>query len=376
MWQSFWNKLKFKFFLSFKTLPYTEEYLRRIYKIYLNHDKIIHYRDGYPVFSLSTPAVFSKPAANMLARSVFSNIQNRNLPNLMSFAVNDICNANCEHCSFFEGVDDKNRQVLTLEQSKKLISDAQELGVAVINFVGGEPLLRKDLPELISSVDKDLSTTTIFTNGALLASRAEILKKKGLDGVYVSIDSADSATHDKKRGVKGLFAKAMQGIEASRVAGLTVGMSCTITEVEFRNGELRKLIELAKRISVHEVVVFDTIPTGRLKGCSNLVDNNDWIEDLIAFTKKYNQDLSYPGILVYAYATSYRSTGCSGGTSYFYVTPYGDISPCDFNHHQFGNILDEPLFKIWERLTNKNDYRQATWNGCKMKDSNFINSNE
>ncbi len=372
MWQSFWNKLRFKFFLSFKTLPYTEEYLRRIYKIYLNHDKIIHYRDGYPVFSLSTPAVFSKPAANMLARSVFSNIQNRNLPNLMSFAVNDVCNANCKHCSFFEGVDDKNRQVLNLEQAKKLIYDAQELGVSVINFVGGEPLLRKDLPELISSVDKNLSTTTIFTNGILLASQAEILKKKGLDGVYVSIDSADSATHDKKRGTKGLFAKAMQGIEVSKKVGLTVGMSCTITEAEFRSGELAKIIELAKKIGVHEVVIFDTIPTGRLKGCKNLLDNNDWIEDLIAYTKKYNQDLSYPGILVYAYATSYRSTGCSGGTSYFYVSPYGDISPCDFNHRQFGNILNESLFKIWEKLTNNNDYKQAGWNGCKMKDSDFV----
>jgi len=74
----------------------------------------------------------------------------------MSFAVNDACNSVCEHCSFFSAVEEKGREILSLEQAEKLVADAPSLGVSVINFVGGEPLLRKDIADSIKAVDKDL----------------------------------------------------------------------------------------------------------------------------------------------------------------------------------------------------------------------------
>ncbi|MDO9399343.1 MAG: radical SAM protein [bacterium] len=368
------NKLKLKWFIVRKSFGYTEDYLKRVYKIYLNHNKIIHYRDGCPVCSLSTPAIFSKPAANMFARSIFSSIQNRRFPNLMSYAVNDTCNANCKHCSFFGEVDRIDRKVLNFEESQSLIKQAQDLGVSVINFVGGEPLLREDLHKIISTVDKTLSTTVVFTNGSFLAKKAASLKVSGLDSVYVSIDSSDENVYDAKRGKKGLFQQAISGIKEAKRVGLSTGISCCISKEEFNNGDLKNIIELGKKIGVHEIVVFDKMPSGRVKGCGEFIDDNGWIKDLIEFTKKYNDDESYPGILVYAYATSYKSTGCSGGTSYFYVTPYGDISPCDFNHITFGNILEKPLFQIWEKLSESNVFNKASWNGCKIKDSAYLNS--
>jgi len=369
--KSFFQKLRLNWFIAKQTLPYTRNYLEQVYKIYLNHNKVIHYRNGYPVYSLSTPALFSEPASNFFARQLFATIQNRNMPNLMSFAVNDDCNVNCAHCSFFEGACDKSRKILSLPQSQKLIKDVQELGVSVINIVGGEPLLRTDLPDILESIDKKLSTVILFTNGLLLSERVQTLKKSGLDGVYVSIDSADEKLHDEIRGSKGCFIKAMEGIQVAQKAGLTVGISCCITEESFRNGELEKIVELGKNNKVHEVLVFDAKPTGRYKNKKNLVDNNEWIEEMIEFSKKYNEDPSYPGILIYAYAMSYRSVGCAGGTSYFYVSPYGDISPCDFNHATFGNILKIPLHKIWEQMSSGSDFQQATWSGCKLSDSSY-----
>lgn len=370
----FINNLKFNIAAFFKSAGYLKYFTEQVYKTYLNHNKIIHHRDGYPVYSLATPALFSRPAANFFVRLIYRVVQNRNIPNLMSFAVNDACNANCKHCSFFEGVDDKTKKVMTIGQCKKLIKDAQKLGVSIINFVGGEPLLRDDLPEIIKSVDKDLSTVILFTNGLLLSEKVGDLKSAGVDGVYVSIDSADEKKHDDIRGRKGIFKKAMEGIAAAKNAGLSVGISCCIDEDAFRGGELEKIIELGKKIGVHEILIFDAIPTGRLKKCNSLIDGNDWIEELIDFTEQYNSNYDYPGILVYSYATSYRSTGCSGGTSYFYVSPYGDISPCDFNHVTFGNILKEPLYKIWDKMSSINIYKQATWGGCKMKNSNYRSS--
>lgn len=366
------NKLRLKWFIARRTLGYTEDYVEHLYKIYLNHNKIIHFREGYPVYSLSTPALFSKPAAHFLARTLYRAIQNKNIPNLLSFAVNDVCDAGCEHCSFFTGVDDKSRQVLTLAQCRRVIRQAQELGVSVINLVGGEPLLRPDLAEIIASVNKDQSTVVLFTNGSRLAERAAELKRAGLDSVYVSLDAADAETHDRFRGKKGLFEQALQGISQAKALGLSVGISCSISPENFYAGELQRLIELGKAIGIHEVLIFDTLPTGRYQHRTDLIDNPDWIEEMIDQVSPYNQDSAYPGVVPFAYITSHRSTGCSCGTSYFYISPYGDIMSCDFNHAKFGNVLEEPLYRIWDRMTSHPDFQQAKWGGCKIKSSEFL----
>lgn len=365
------NKFRLKWFIANHGFSYTVSTMEQIYKIYLNHSKVIHYRDGFPVYSLSTPAFFSKPAGNFFARILYRTIQNKNLPNLMSFAVNDACNAACKHCSFFEGVHNPSRRVLTLPEAQKLIFDAQELGVSVINFVGGEPLLRADLPEIIRCVDKELSTTVLFTNGSLLSERARELRAVGLDSVYVSLDGPTAEIHDTFRRKPGLFQKCVEGISAAKRLGYSVGISYTVTPEAYARGELDAIVELGKSLGVHEVLVFDAMPTGRFKYREDLVDNSAWIEDMIHSVKKYNTDDTYPGIFFYAYATSHRSVGCSCGTSYFYVSPYGDVMSCDFNHCAFGNILEQPLYKIWDELTNKKDFLHAKWGGCKIKDSEY-----
>lgn len=367
------NKLRLKWFVATNTLRYSSDYLDQTYKIYLNHNKVIHFRDGYPVYSLSTPALYSKPQANFFARQFYKMITNKNTPNLMSFAVTDECNADCEHCSFFDKVDKIKGKTLTLSQSQKLIKDAQELGVSVINFTGGEPLMRKDLPEIISAVNKDLSTTLLFTNGWFLSERAEDLKKAGLDSVLVSIDSADPEKHNAFRGTEGLFAKAMEGINSALSAGLSTGICCCMTPEALKEGEFKKIIELGKKIEVHEVLFYDAVPTGRYKQRKDLIGSTDWIEEMIKSAKVYNNDSRYPGILIYPYTTSYRSVGCSCGVNYLYVTPYGDVCPCDFNHVIFGNILETPLYKIWDKMTSLDDFRSAKWGECKLKDPEWQN---
>lgn len=370
------REIRLKWFLATRALDGSADFVKILYKIYLNHNKIIHFRDGYPIYSLSTPALFSKPASNFIARALYRSIQNKNLPNLMSFAVNDACNSVCEHCSFFSAVEEKGRDTLTLEQAQKLIRDAQDLGVSVINFVGGEPLMRKDITEIIKAVDKDLSTTILFTNGWHLEQRASELKKAGLDSIYISLDAATPEKHDQFRKHPGSFEKALRGIRRAIALGFSTGISTTMTPESYHSGELDRIVQLGKQIGVHEVLVFDALPTGRYKEREDLVTTpnwteNNWVENMIQSARKYNQNPDYPGVVFFAYFTSYRSVGCSCGTSYFYVSPYGDIMSCDFNHAKFGNILQEPLWKIWERLTTLPEFCQSKWGGCKIKDSNF-----
>ena len=366
------KQLRLRWFMATKALGYGTDFVEVLYRIYLNHSKIIHFRDGYPVYSLSTPALFSKPAAHFIARTLYRGIQNRNLPNLMSIAVNDACNAQCGHCSFYNGVDDPHRQPMTLPQFAQAIGAAQDLGVSVINIVGGEPLLRPDLAGIIRAVDKDRSTVLLFTNGWHLADRAADLRRAGLDSVYVSLDAADPQRHDALRQTPGLFDRAVAGLKVAKKLGFSVGISATLTPEAYQSGELKRLVELGRSLGVHEVLVFDALPSGRLQHREDLIDNGDWVEAMIQSAVPYNQDDRYPGVVFSAYISSHRSVGCSCGTSYFYLSPYGDVMSCDFNHATFGNVLEEPLWKVWQRLSSNPDFAQAKWGGCKVKDSEFL----
>ena len=361
------DRLRLQWLMATRTLGYSADATERLYRIYLNHGKVIHYRGGRPVYSLSTPALFTGPSANFFARQIYKSIHSKNTPNLMSFAVTGECNASCGHCSFFGAGKKETRPEVTLGQAAGLIRSAQELGVSVINFTGGEPLMRADLPGIIKSVDKDLSTTALFTNGWYLAERCKDLKRAGLDSLYVSVDSSDPEKHDRQRGVPGLFDRAAEGLEKAISAGFSTGISCCITPESFRDGELDRVIELARNIGVHEVIVYDAAPTGRYASRDDLWGDN-WLEEMIASVGKYNEDPAYPGILVYAYTTSHRSLGCSCGVNYLYLTPYGDVCPCDFNHVIFGNALERPLYEIWEKMTSLPDFSCAKWGYCRMKD--------
>lgn len=366
------NQLRLRWSLATKALVYGTDFVEVLYRIYLNHSKIIHFRDGYPVYSLSTPALFSKPAAHFIARTLYRGIQNRNLPNLMSVAVNDRCNAQCGHCSFYMGVEDPHRQPMTVAQFEQAIGAAQDLGVSVINLVGGEPLLRPDLAGIIRAVDKDRSTVLLFTNGWHLADRAVELRRAGLDSVYVSLDAADPHRHDALRQTPGLFERAVAGLKVAKKLGFSVGLSATLTPESYQSGELHRLVELGRSLGVHEVLVFDALPSGRLQHRDDLIDNGDWVETMVQSAGPYNRDARYPGVVFSAYISSHRSVGCSCGTSYFYLSPYGDVMSCDFNHAVFGNVLEEPLWKVWQRLSSHPDFAQAKWGGCKVKDAEFL----
>ena len=114
------------------------------------------------------------------------------------------------------------------------------------------------------------------------------------------------------------------------------------------------------------------MPSGRFQTRIDLVDNWDWVAQMIETSKAYNEDPRYPGVLILGYTFSHQSTGCACGSSYFYVSPYGDVMPCDFNHANFGNILETPLYQIWDYLSTHEDFGRSKWGGCKVKDSSYL----
>jgi MoaA/NifB/PqqE/SkfB family radical SAM enzyme len=307
--------------------------------------KIIGWSRGYPSYYLLSPPVMSRPAMNSLTTRLMSLYQWRMLPDLAGLAVADSCNCACEHCSFTAM--QAPQAPLTTTEWLRVIREAQELGVATVNFVGGEPLLRPDLTRLIRAVDPDLSQTVLFTNGLLLATRADELARAGLTSVVVSIDAPQAADHDARRAVRGCFDRAVAGVRAAQRARLLVGLSAVVRPEDVARGTLVGLFELGRELRVNQILLFDAVATGSYRGaeCSRAD-----LEDIIALSAAYQQKAGYPGIHCYAYSKSHRGIGCGGGVSHFYVAPHGAVCPCDFDPASVGNVREAPLHVLWDRF--------------------------
>ena len=98
------------------------------------------------------------------------------------------------------------------------------MGSYLITFDGGEPMLRKDLPDLVSSVDERAIATSFTSGYHLTADRAKQLKQAGLYAVRISIDSPFEKEHDRVRGRSGAYHDALDGVKNALQAGLLVDL--------------------------------------------------------------------------------------------------------------------------------------------------------
>ncbi len=144
----------------------------------------------------------------------------------LRISVTDRCNFRCVYCMPKEvfGPDYQflhRDQILTFEEITRLAGLFAAQGVGKIRLTGGEPLVRRDLPDLVAMLSEipDLDLT-LTTNGSLLRKFAPALKAAGLKRVTVSLDSLDDETFKKMNDVDFPVSKVLDGIDAAAEAGL------------------------------------------------------------------------------------------------------------------------------------------------------------
>jgi len=148
-------------------------------------------------------------------------------------SVTDRCNYKCIYCR--TGNDGAQYSELPSADYLRIVRVFVSLGIEKVRLTGGEPLLRKDLPELICELAK-LRTTgdapldlALTTNGHLLAEKAQALKDAGLNRVTVSMDAVDPEIFGRITRVPGSFHKVLAGIRAAQGAGLEpVKVNCVL----------------------------------------------------------------------------------------------------------------------------------------------------
>jgi len=145
----------------------------------------------------------------------------------LRISVTDRCNFRCTYCMpkevFGREYEFLRRDLLlTFEEIARLTQVAARLGVSKVRLTGGEPLLRKGLPDLVSMLAavEGVTDLTITTNGSLLARDAAALAAAGLHRATVSLDSLDDATFMAMNDVGFPVARVLEGIDAAAAAGL------------------------------------------------------------------------------------------------------------------------------------------------------------
>jgi len=191
--------------------------------------RVIPLMDARP-HGLSVPAAALQATTRLMADGLLSDARGRTLRDLR-ISVTDRCNFRCNYCMPKEIFDKDyaylpHASLLSFEEITRLTKVFIAHGVQKIRLTGGEPLLRKNLEQLIAQL-ASLRTLegrpldlTLTTNGSLLARKALALRDAGLQRVTVSLDGLDDAVFRSMNDVDFPVAEVIEGIEAARAVGL------------------------------------------------------------------------------------------------------------------------------------------------------------
>lgn len=283
-------------------------------------------------------------------------------PIIVSWNTTRLCNLACGHC-YLDAVQRKREAPNELRTEEALGVIDQLAGLspgAMLVLTGGEPLMRRDLVDLVRAAAQQGLVPVIGTNGTLLTpERARVLKDAGAAGVGISLDSATPAFHDRLRGLNGAWQRAVEGIEAARAAGLTILMQMTLFEDNRR--ELATMADLAEVLGAMAFNLFFLVCTGR--GVTQT--------DLSALTYEEtlreidHLQIERPSLKIRARCAPYMrrvqglhageqgggyaewSSACLAGRQYFRITPKGEVTPCPYISQPVGDLRTQPLREIW-----------------------------
>jgi Fe-coproporphyrin III synthase len=170
------------------------------------------------------------------------------------------CNLKCVHC-YARSEDICYDNELTHDQALAMMDDLADFGVPVLLFSGGEPLVHPKLTEYAQYAVSKGMRAVISTNGTLITKeKATVLKQIGLSYVGISLDGLEQ-THDRFRGVKGSFRRAMAAIENCQAAGIKVGLRFTINKRNVQ--DIPGIFDLLEEKNIPRACFYHLVYSGR-----------------------------------------------------------------------------------------------------------------
>ena len=275
------------------------------------------------------------------------------------------CNLNCQHCTASRFRKKEGRK-LTPADLRRISDEAHELGLCQFCISGGEPLIFKELDDVIRALQPDKFHLAMSTNGHKMTKEmARRLKSLGLDKVKISLDDFDEAKHDVNRQDEGAYKKAIDALFNAKEAGLSVVIQTVVTRQNCQSGQL---IEMAKFAEENDFTVDVLIAraTGEWEGNYDILINADDAEYL---RKAHEQ---YPVLHRDTFPSYGMEKGCGCVNATLHITQFGDVLPCVYVHIGIGNIFEVSLKEALDRgmsIKHFNEFNPLCLSG---EDRNFI----
>lgn len=185
--------------------------------------------------------------------------------NYLRISVTDRCNLRCRYCMPEEGIESiEHQQILSLEEIARIVKISTEIGINKVRLTGGEPLVRKNIDQLIAYMSeiKEIDDIAITTNGILFPEMADRLKEAGLNRVNISMDSL-IAEKFKYISRYGDLSKVRNGIDKALELGMEPVKINVVVIKGFNDNELLDFAELAYIYPLH-IRFIEFMPVGDL----------------------------------------------------------------------------------------------------------------
>ncbi len=263
------------------------------------------------------------------------------------------CNLKCTHC--FAGELPRKEEPLSLKELDELFATLARIGTFRIGLTGGEPLLRRDMFEIIDSATHHGLHSCITTNGLLITEEiAREFGKRKLVWLNVSLEGATAQTNDRVRGT-GTFDLVRERLSLlSKHTRFTLAFTIMKTNLE----EMKDCVELAYQVGAETAVFRPLYPVGIARHHLELMPSFAEYNEALNVIAGAEQDKQFdvcsidpfsPHTRQEAQSSIHENYGCGAGNLVCSVSLSGDVNPCSFLGPEFAaaNIRSTPFEEIW-----------------------------
>jgi MoaA/NifB/PqqE/SkfB family radical SAM enzyme len=277
------------------------------------------------------------------------------------------CNFRCKICDFWKKPY-RNMPKLSAAQVEIISEKLRPLGPLIVSVGGGEPLLHRELPQIIRALARHHFPVMICNGWFMTPERAHELFAAGMHEISISVDYASAAKHDAQRGRPGAYDRALRALDylqrnrthaSQRVHMISVVMDDNIDEIE-------PLIKLAREIGVSYLVTLYSDNRGVKE---NMVSRVDIGARLLDLQKRYPSFVALSGYIArFTDAVTTGITPCYAGKNLFNIDCQGNVSRCiDQLDQPAGNVLVDDLSTVRRNLISQFEQNQcsACWTSCR-----------
>ncbi|WP_241647273.1 pyrroloquinoline quinone biosynthesis protein PqqE [Rosenbergiella metrosideri] len=295
------------------------------------------------------------------------------------------CPLQCPYCS--NPLDfARAKEELTTAQWIDVFKQARAMGSVQLGFSGGEPLTRKDLPELIAAARELGFYTNLITSGiGLTAKKLDLFAEAGLDHIQISFQASDETLNAALAGSKKAFTQKLEMAKAVKAHGYPMVLNFVLHRHNI--DQIDRIIELCIELEADDV----ELATCQFYGWAQLnreglLPTRKQIADAEKVVASYREKMAASGNLtnlIFVTPDYYeeRPKACMGGWGAIFmnVTPDGKALPCHSARQlpiDFPSVLEHRLDDIWYNSFGFNRYRGYDWmpepcRSCDEKEKDF-----